>query len=1232
MRWLHISDLHCDPKNSNTGTLMMRDALPSFLRKNNLQVDAMFVSGDFRFAQKQADTDQNAQIAVDMLFEIAAAAGVTKEDGTVNADMIFTVPGNHDLDRKYPNREDLIKPIKDKYIESFEEGVFEKDNLSLLFKSFSFYHRVLNLLHGETESKNRFEKMFTDSPHTHVFIEDICVLMLNTALLSQDSATVDPRSLLIGHNYITRELIQIRNRSQDIPIIILAHHSMEQLNEQESRELEKIFKNYDVKLYLCGHSHELWRKTVNDLTHITMGCIGYGNVEQAGFSRYEYNPTTGKLTIQAYEWRHDINSPRWVQYPGLSSEENGLLCLDLNDIKKASQRKTSEHSSSVNDHSIESISKAIIPTNTNIIDKEILSHLDNYKSSLLEQYAKVKLLQFADSLDEEDTVDVDSIYVDLSCDPFSRAIVTHKGNENRERGLSCSAVLEAAKNVVFLGLPGAGKTTLLRHLLKKSSNENNCLLPIFIELKSEVDGEFSEILRKGTRVNRNDIYAFVRNYLSNYGASNALLKFVENKTAPLDIVFFCDGLDEISPEQYKEFTNAVNKASSFAGLSFVISSRQIGFRSSDYSEKFKMYCLRDFGKGEQKKFINKFFSAGSEERQKKLLKYASQQHELVNSLDTSETIEKLAKSPILLSLLCVTPSLKTIKNKAQLFGRAIEVLLRNRKIESVEDQTLFTDFLKELAVVFFKLDKAECFEKSELEFYADRFFCRQDEDTCSRLKGKYLDCGLFDKSEKRDAYKFAHRTIWEYLVAEGMLSRDKNEVYSRANMVVWEEPIKMFVSLIEQGTRNQKKEITTVIKEIWKTNKALALSCMNEFEVFPREVFENLYGSLSKRDKLRLIATLNESYENNPSDFRLPVINTIKETLTLIHTEERNCEVVYAYLEFLEKNSNERVFGELLEKFLDLTNLARRQKRMKALGLEFVEIKAGTFKMGRSATNRNALSPEERKRLVTIDSEETPEHKVRISQRFFLAKTPVTNQMYYDCGFPYADFDYKQNPYSDLPNQPVNFVNWYEAMVFAKWLGYTLPSEAEWEYACRMGASEFMTEDMDELSRLLDKTARYASDMANKTREVIPIKAQYANELGVVDMLGNLREWCLDWYNDDFYKKCDIASYPTFASDIEKRTSVCYYWDDIDGEDKPYLLHGDIPGNKDIFTFDAQGNCVDPVKTIVGKFESKSLRGGCFDWSVSNLRPTYRNHNPVNNVYKVNGFRLVNKKGDCSNE
>lgn len=869
-----------------------------------------------------------------------------------------------------------------------------------------------------------------------------------------------------------------------------------------------------------------------------------------------------------------------------------------------------------------------------IPDINIDESLNQYKEAVCEQYANARLLQFVEEVQSEQrTIDIEDIYVDLKCEPFSA-----RGNSLYASGNAalCSQCLIVSNdqrtdrrkllNMVILGLPGAGKTTLLKYLLKKYSQQPQ-VVPIYLELKNEVDTEFCDVLEKGSKVLFPDLQNFIASYMSNKGfdgdsLSGEISKQLHSKK--YEFIFFCDGLDEISPQQYKQLSAVVNKASTFVGCYFIISSRQIGFYTSDYCEKFKLYCLMDFDENAQREYIDKYYKILDNEaltsRKVALL-------EIMNRKSDS-VILKLAKSPILLSLLCVTPNIKNIRSKAELFSNAIEVLLKNRNIVQQEDLDLFVNFLKELAVVFFKLDKAECFDHSELEFYANRFFCSQgDSESCALLKSKYLSCGLFDKSERANAYKFAHRTIWEYLVAAGMINRDPNEIYSRANTGVWHEPIKMYVSLLGQKSPSK---IFETIQKIWNENKSLALNCMNEFDPFPTDILNKLYGGLSRREKLSLVTTLRNSYINYNGSFRNPIINTIRETLTLMHSIEKDCEVIFAYLEFLEEFKEETAFNDLLHNFLQLDTLKQRQDILRMYGLEFVDLKSGTFNMGRNKISTRNMAPSEINDIIIIDDYEVPAHKVKIDHDFQISRTLVTNRMYFESGFPYADSSHLGNPYSSEPDQPVNFVNWYEAMVFAKWFGCTLPSEAEWEYACRGGCenNDFMTNHISELQKILDEKVNYTGDKTNKTRSVIPINDTYANSIGLIDMLGNLREWCLDWFSEDFYSKCIVDSYPTYQDDIIDKHEVSYYWTiDASGEMIPVLvLDTTDQSSFAIFTFDDEGCCISPVQTHVDKIEAKSLRGGCFDWSIANLRPTYRNHNPANNIYKVNGFRLLKKE------
>jgi formylglycine-generating enzyme required for sulfatase activity len=144
------------------------------------------------------------------------------------------------------------------------------------------------------------------------------------------------------------------------------------------------------------------------------------------------------------------------------------------------------------------------------------------------------------------------------------------------------------------------------------------------------------------------------------------------------------------------------------------------------------------------------------------------------------------------------------------------------------------------------------------------------------------------------------------------------------------------------------------------------------------------------------------------------------------------------------------------------------------------------------------------------DRDEQPVHHVRISSGFLLGKYPVTNQEYQRFleANPVieAPKHWSDSQFSD-PQQPVLGVSWVNIQVFCQWAGCRLPTEAEWEYACRAGSKGAYCFGDEESE--LERYAWYGGDGGEKPRAV---GQKQPNAWGLYDVHGNVWEWCQDWY------------------------------------------------------------------------------------------------------------------------
>jgi formylglycine-generating enzyme required for sulfatase activity len=170
--------------------------------------------------------------------------------------------------------------------------------------------------------------------------------------------------------------------------------------------------------------------------------------------------------------------------------------------------------------------------------------------------------------------------------------------------------------------------------------------------------------------------------------------------------------------------------------------------------------------------------------------------------------------------------------------------------------------------------------------------------------------------------------------------------------------------------------------------------------------------------------------------------------------------------------------------------------------MEFVLIPAGQFDMGSPSTERDR------------DSDEGPVHRVTISKPFYMGKYEVTQKQYYVIAKSKPS-QFKQD------NKPVENVSWEQADSFCKKLSeikgelFRLPTEAEWEYACRAGCQKRFSFGDDPAYSQIEQYAWYSE---NSDSETHPVGQKKPNSFGLYDMHGNVCEWCSDWYQADYYR------------------------------------------------------------------------------------------------------------------
>ncbi len=177
----------------------------------------------------------------------------------------------------------------------------------------------------------------------------------------------------------------------------------------------------------------------------------------------------------------------------------------------------------------------------------------------------------------------------------------------------------------------------------------------------------------------------------------------------------------------------------------------------------------------------------------------------------------------------------------------------------------------------------------------------------------------------------------------------------------------------------------------------------------------------------------------------------------------------------------------------------QEQEITNSIGMKFRLIPAGSFMMGASPDDGEA------------EAGEYPSHRVEISKPFYIGIHEVTQELY--------ERVMGENP-SEFKgaDRPVERVSWNDAVDFCRRLSemtgenYRLPTEAEWELACRAGSETKYSwgDNMD---------GDYAWYDDNSGSETHPAGQKHPNAWGLYDTSGNVWEWCQDWFDENYFSR-----------------------------------------------------------------------------------------------------------------
>ena len=692
---------------------------------------------------------------------------------------------------------------------------------------------------------------------------------------------------------------------------------------------------------------------------------------------------------------------------------------------------------------------------------------------------------------------LEEVYVELELAPTSRATAPERLDAadpaahptGPGRPVTLDALLASAPGLrlLLLGEPGAGKSTLLRHLAyRRAGGAGDVAL-------------FLPLARACTTLRDPVVEGLAVLELPEDRRIAAQIALREAAQAG-HLTLLLDGLDEVAPDRMEATCTWIRGiTTAWPTVSVVVTGRPVVDR---------------LGSGVGRTFVRAEVSPLDAPRQHRLLRHLLGTEDatlLVAELERQPGLADLARNPLLLTLLALVgreslaAGVGLPRSRARLYDLSVGLLLKRGyapEPRGVRAPDLARQVLRRLAFVH-QGGGGECWTRPALEeaLWAIR---RADEELNARVKETWdnsnevllddlgMNSGVLGPHDGDTApWRYLHRSLREFLAAERLveLGPDAIEAWARS----W---------AAEEKRAEKKRQVARQAGA-----KQGSLGVPQEQNPEPArwgEVYLLLCGlvgdPLPHLERLRAV------------DARLALralrsvegLDGARGLGFLFGTPEWREDDVLALADAYGTGLTDALWANVTPRtttrILAIVHYVLTQQgaepprdrfftaagRWPATGvIPTVPVPAGTFRMG---------SPD-----GVGHSDERPAHTVTLSRDFRMGSTPVTVAQY-------RLFDTK---HPGEPTHPVANVTWYEARLYCLWAGGRLPTEAEWEYACRAGTTTTWWSGDTEAD--LARVGWYDKNSGNKLH---PVGEKPANPWGLHDVHGNVWEWCGDWLGD----------------------------------------------------------------------------------------------------------------------